>query len=76
MIKLTISQLIVFYTAIPILLLLVLWFLCEKNSIKRLLFQEDIKDFTQTCPFCGNVFIDSKKSVAAKCPQCMNLVKI
>lgn len=75
MIPVSISQLILVYTAMPLFILLVMWFFLGKRVMKFLNTKPDVSNFLVTCPFCRNEFIDTKNVILKKCPNCENFFK-
>jgi hypothetical protein len=76
MFEIDFSELILIYIAVPLFLLFLLWFVSEKKAAKSLNIQDDLADYLLECPYCNNVFIDTKRIGVAKCSVCGNYTKI
>jgi hypothetical protein len=75
MITVTFSQLILIYTALPLFILLLLWWFLGKRVEKVLSYKQDYNENLMECQFCANKYIDSKSDKLTKCPVCNSYSK-
>lgn len=68
MIKLTVSQLIFFYTLSSVIIILLIWII-SNYRVRRGLTDQDIHDIWK-CSVCFHQYVDSKHEEISVCPQC------
>jgi len=76
MIEVTLSQLVLIFCAIPILVLFVFWMLLKDRHLKNFVnINKKLQRLVETCPYCGAEVFDTKQEDLLKCKRCENYFK-
>ena len=73
MIRLTITDVIFFYTLLTVITILIVWVVSGYKSIKPFI-TKDI-DYIWKCSVCSNTYVDSKHENISVCPLCSSYNK-
>ncbi|MBU0650619.1 hypothetical protein KKC59_01765 [bacterium] len=74
MFKITFSQLVVIYVALPLIVIFLSWLFIDRRKVKKKINLSEPILFV--CPYCSHEFVNSASdNNVTKCPSCNNFCK-